>query len=102
MAMNLEKMSRDQLLDLRKEVDVALKDFDKRRKKDALIAAQKAAQAHGFSLEEIMSGKAGKTKSAPKYANPADPSQTWTGRGRQPQWIKDALKKGKKLDDMAI
>lgn len=23
-----------------------------------------------------------------KFANPADPNQTWTGRGRQPNWLK--------------
>lgn len=29
-------------------------------------------------------------KVAPKYRNPNDPSQTWTGRGKPPLWIKDA------------
>jgi DNA-binding protein H-NS len=38
----------------------------------------------------------------PKYRNPANPKQTWTGRGRQPGWIKDGLAKGKKLADFAI
>ena len=27
---------------------------------------------------------------APKYRNPKDPSQTWTGRGRRPTWIVEA------------
>ena len=30
---------------------------------------------------------------APKYQNPEDPAQTWTGRGRQPGWFAAALKK---------
>ena len=33
-------------------------------------------------------------KVAPKYRNPADPSQTWSGRGRQPRWFKAAIRKG--------
>ena len=32
------------------------------------------------------------TPAAPKYANPADPSQTWTGRGVAPAWIKNVAK----------
>jgi DNA-binding protein H-NS len=35
----------------------------------------------------------------PRYRNPADTSQTWTGRGRQPKWLADALARGKSLDD---
>ncbi|WP_333829671.1 H-NS histone family protein, partial [Pararhodobacter sp.] len=33
---------------------------------------------------------------------PADTSQTWTGRGRQPRWVVAALADGKTLDDLAI
>ncbi|QBX99633.1 H-NS histone family protein [Rhodophyticola sp. CCM32] len=103
MAKKLSAMSRNELLELQKEVTAALKDFDKRKKKEALVAAQKAAKEHGFSLDEILGGKSGSgPKSPPKYANPADPSQTWTGRGRQPGWIKEALTSGKSLDTMAI
>ncbi|MCU4651251.1 H-NS histone family protein [Roseibacterium sp. SDUM158016] len=101
MAINLEKMSLEELKDLGKQVESAIKGFEKRRKKEALIAAQKAAQEHGFSLEDILSEKSG-SKGMPKYANPANPDQTWTGRGRQPAWVKDALAKGKKIDDLAI
>ena len=101
---NLEKMSREELINLRKSVDEALKVSEREAKKNALAAAQKAAAAHGFSLDEILSGKRSSTgpKSAPKYANPEDPNQTWTGRGRQPNWVKTALAAGKSLDEMAI
>jgi DNA-binding protein H-NS len=30
---------------------------------------------------------------APKYHNPADPSQTWSGRGRKPLWFAQALRR---------
>jgi DNA-binding protein H-NS len=39
---------------------------------------------------------------APRYRNPADSDQTWTGRGRQPRWIADALASGRSLDDFKI
>lgn len=38
----------------------------------------------------------------PKYRNPAEPSQTWSGRGSQPRWMRDALKSGKKISDFEI
>ncbi len=50
MTIDLSKMSKDELVALQKDVAAAIKDFDKRKKKEALIAAQKAAQEFGFSL----------------------------------------------------
>ena len=101
MAIKLDKMSLEELKALKKQVEAAIAGFEKRRKKEALAAAQKAAQEHGFSLDEILSAKGG-AKGLPKYANPASPDQTWTGRGRQPAWVKDALSQGKSLEDLAI
>jgi DNA-binding protein H-NS len=101
MAINLDKLSLEELHDLRKQVDVQIKSFEKRKKKEALVAAQKAAQEHGFSLEDILVEKSG-SKGMPRYANPGNPEQTWTGRGRQPAWVKDTLAKGGSLEDLAI
>lgn len=36
--------------------------------------------------EEEREGKR-RNPARPKYRNPADPSQTWTGRGRKPHWV---------------
>ncbi|HTQ07400.1 MAG TPA: H-NS histone family protein [Polyangiaceae bacterium] len=36
----------------------------------------------------------------PKYRNPRNPAQTWSGRGAQPLWVKDALAAGKTLSDL--
>jgi len=39
----------------------------------------------------------------PKYRNPADPSQTWTGHGKKPAWFQLALKKsGVTADSLLI
>jgi DNA-binding protein H-NS len=38
----------------------------------------------------------------PKYRNPAEPSETWAGRGKRPRWVVAALKKGKHLEDFRI
>jgi DNA-binding protein H-NS len=41
-------------------------------------------------------------KKDPKYVNPHNPEQTWTGHGRQPQWVKDHLAAGGSLQDLLI
>jgi DNA-binding protein H-NS len=45
-------------------------------------------------------GKRGKV--APKYRNPENPAETWTGRGLRPRWLAAAMKTGKKLVDFQI
>lgn len=87
-------------------------------KEKAMKELKAVAAKHGMSLDALLGGKspkaatkaprakkaAGKTrgKVAPKYANPADTSQTWTGRGRQPLWVGAALAAGKSLDALLI
>jgi len=41
-------------------------------------------------------------KVLPKYRNPKNRSETWTGRGKQPRWLTAQLRSGKKLDDFLI
>lgn len=44
--------------------------------------------------------KAGKAAAVVKYRN--DAGGTWGGRGKRPQWLRDALNAGKKLEDFAV
>ena len=104
MAINLDKLSLKELKTLQKNVAKAIEEFENRRKAEALAAAESAAKAHGFALTELIAAKTPrkKTTAKPKYAHPEDASVTWSGRGRKPRWIEDALKSGKSLDDLAI
>lgn len=111
MTIDLKSMNRKELEKLRSDVDRELARTIERDKKAAIAAAKKAAKEHGFDLSEISddpkpkkpSKKAAKKPPAsPKYANPADKSQKWTGKGRQPQWFKDAIEGGKKPEELAI
>jgi DNA-binding protein H-NS len=38
----------------------------------------------------------------PKYRNPSNPAEVWSGRGKQPLWVRKQLKTGKKLGQMLI
>jgi DNA-binding protein H-NS len=41
-------------------------------------------------------------KGVAQYRNPNDHNQTWTGKGKKPNWFKDCLEKGIAKDDMRI
>ena len=103
----LEKMSVKELMALEievKEAIVSRKHAEKAEAKEKILAA---AEKTGYSFDELF-GKArrgnggGKGTVAPKYRNPANPSETWTGRGRMPLWIKALTEKGAKREKFLI
>ncbi len=104
MKIDLKKLSGVELEELIEQAQKELKTVRAREKNEALKAAKAAAAKFGFSLDELSGGstKSKGSKSAPKYANPADPSQTWSGRGRKPQWVHDAIGAGKDISDLEI
>src|SRR5476649_2212503 len=38
----------------------------------------------------------------PKYRNPTEPSETWSGRGKRPRWLAAALKTGHTIEEFVI
>jgi DNA-binding protein H-NS len=92
--MDLNAMSRKDLLKLRSDVEKAIASVGDRERRAALDAAEKVAAEHGFSLSDLTGiggrGKGRKSKGVAKYRNPADHSQTWSGKGRRPDWFKAA------------
>jgi DNA-binding protein H-NS len=59
--------------------------------------AAKAGKASKVAKKGALAGK----KVAPKYRNPANPEQTWTGRGVSPTWVQ-ALKAAGTLESALI
>ena len=103
MNIDLEKMGLKELRDLRGRVERTINSFEERKRREALAAAEEAARVHGFNLAELTGGKSRRGGIvAPKYANPEDPTMTWTGRGRKPRWVQEKLDAGKQLEDMLI
>ena len=63
------------------------------------------AKDAGFDIHDLFGrGRGGKGgKVAPKYRDPKNPANTWTGRGRMPRWLTAATKGSKaKRDDYLI
>ncbi|SFF05566.1 DNA-binding protein H-NS [Sulfitobacter brevis] len=113
---DLRGMSRKELEKLLAKVEKALETSRARDQRDARKAAQKAAAEFGFSLNDISDdekptakntkvkakAKKAKSPSKPKFANPSDKTQTWTGKGRQPEWYRTEIETGTNPDDMLI
>lgn len=118
MANDIKNMSRKELEKLKAQVEKQLEKLDKADRKAALEAVKQAAKAHGYSLNELTGGgsasaasksggkprkaRANGTVNPPRYRNPDNPDQTWTGKGRRPEWIKAAQSKGVDIETMAI
>ncbi|NEX48122.1 H-NS histone family protein [Pseudotabrizicola algicola] len=104
MDINLNELSLKELKDLQSQVAKAINGYEDRRKKEALAELEEKARAMGFSLAELTGVSSGRKRSpaVAKYANPDDPSDTWSGRGRKPRWFEAALQAGKKAEDLAL
>lgn len=104
MQIDLDAMPLKDLKDLHARVSKAIATFEDRKKRQALSELEEKARALGFSLGELVGTQPARKRrpARAKYKNPADASETWTGRGRKPRWVEAALKAGKKLDDLLI
>ena len=99
----LDTYSYVELINLQKRVEegIAQKRAENAQttKEQLRVMAEKA----GFDIKELF-GKRGSPRGTgvAKYRNPKDSSQTWTGRGRKPNWLVDAMKKGAKTESFKI
>ena len=101
--MNLDKMTLEELQDLQKKVNAAVKNYGERQRVEAHAKLEAMAKEMGYSLSEFTGGKKAKASAAaPKYVHPENPGKTWSGRGRQPKWFKDAIESGSTAEDLAI
>lgn len=103
-SINVDKLSLKDLLDLEGRVKKAIVVAREREKSEVRQEMLALAARRGLSITDVFgNGKAAKGgKVAIKYRNPEKPTETWTGRGRQPKWLVAALKKGAKVGDFAV
>jgi DNA-binding protein H-NS len=122
MNMELNKLSLSELKRQKTRIEAEIARRSLNSKRDLLKKVQKMAAEAGVPLSELLGTKkesvAAKTpkaskatakktrgskgKVAPKYRNPADAAQTWTGRGRQPLWVSGYTATGKPITDLLI
>ncbi|MDD3529631.1 MAG: H-NS histone family protein [Gallionellaceae bacterium] len=107
MNIDLKVLSIAELKSLQKDIASEMDARGKEERQKLLQEFREKARALGVSLEELLAvaprGKAqGAGKVAAKYANPANPAQTWTGRGKRPHWVSEYIAAGKSLDDIKV
>ncbi len=104
-AVNVDRMTLKEINDLEAKIAKAKSAARDKAKSDLKDKIDRLVEGSGFTIAELYGFAArgrGRSKSAAKYANPDNKSETWTGRGRKPNWLVARLKKGAKMDDFAI
>ena len=107
MAVDLKSLNHTQLNDLISKAQVRQNELRKEKVGKLREKIHALIKAEGYAFDDIFGGKVpGKRRSggtvAPKYKNPANPEQTWSGRGKRPRWFNEALKAGTKETDMLV
>jgi DNA-binding protein H-NS len=103
--MDLSNMS---VGDMRNLQDQIKQEMKKREQSDMAKAREQIlaiAQSVGVPLKDLLATatRGGKTGTvAVRFRNPENASQQWTGRGRQPKWVKEWVEGGKSIDKLRV
>ena len=90
----LDRMSTDDLWSLHVEVSQLLQ---QRIQQEKLRLEERLKR-----LQTPVSARRPYPPVSPKYRNPDQPSETWSGRGKQPRWLVAQLRSGKRVEDFSI
>jgi DNA-binding protein H-NS len=101
-SVNYDKMSAKELTEHIARAQKALAAAKERERSDVKQRIASLAQNAGFSVNELFGGRGRGKGVSVKFANPDNRSETWTGRGRKPNWLVAKLNKGAKLADFAL
>ena len=114
MMVDISEMSREELRAAReakaaelRELEKAEANYNVRRLDELKAEIEERLKSEGFAWSDMFgsgSRKSGRRNapSTPKYRHPENPEKTWTGRGRQPGWFKEAIEAGGTPEDMAV
>ena len=106
--MQLDHMSLSELQVLRAQVDQEIEARRVQVRKEGLEKIKSIAAEYGLSVDELKqisaSGKVATKRGsvAPKYRDPNNAENTWTGRGRKPKWVESFLTHGGQLEQITI
>jgi len=107
--LDLEAMSFDELWLLHEELTKVLteKITAEKLELERRLAQLNRASPIGEAEDRSTNSRTGRPrrkypKVLPKYRNPSAPTETWSGRGKQPRWLVAALRSGHKLEDLLI
>lgn len=107
MRIDISKLNEAQLTALVGRIQTRLNDLQLEKVARVRDKVMAMITSEGLDYGELMEHttfgrrkKRGKVK--PKYRNPKNAVETWSGRGRQPRWFAAAIKAGKKESSLLI
>ncbi|VXC54233.1 H-NS family nucleoid-associated regulatory protein [Massilia sp. 9I] len=105
--MDLSNMSVGDLRNLQEQIKQEMKKREAQEVQKAREQILAIAQGVGLPLKDLLAtaGRGNSTKGnsvAVRYRHPDNASQQWTGRGRQPKWVKEWVEGGKSLDKLRV
>src|SRR5215217_3386328 len=103
--MDLSNMSVGDLRNLQEQIKQEMKQREHQEVQQAREQILAIAQKVGVPLKDLINtpARGGKTGTvAVRYRHPDNSSQQWTGRGRQPKWVKEWVEGGKSLDKLRV
>ena len=101
--MDLSKLSVKELQELQEQAEQLTAEKREGELQTLRNSITDQINASPFTFDEVMVKPAKpKAKIKPKYQDPSNPDNTWTGRGRKPKWVEEYLKTGKNLNDVLI
>lgn len=96
----------EELLAFQDEIVSTIKKKQKANEKVVYGQMKELARVAGYdSVEEFIASqgtKKSRGKKPPKYYNPDNPGQQWSGAGRNPGWAVKLQEEGKSLDDFLV
>lgn len=108
MTVDLSQLSVSELESIVKKAESLIEDRRDETVEQAYKQAVELARSVHLTLEELVEFGSSKRKKVarkpvePRYRNPENHNETWTGRGKQPRWLATAIENGKKLEDFTI
>ena len=109
-ALDPAQLTFDELLTLKSKVDALIQEKHAGEIAGLRTKLSTAAAALGIPIAELFGLRAEKgevkerkrRQPAPKYRNPDDPEQVWTGRGKPPRWLQEKLEAGHEREEFLI
>lgn len=109
----------DELLKAQEQLTAKIAHLQRAARADDLAAARELVRRHQFTAAElrcpaapgaveaipsaaVAEGDKQPKKLPPKFRNPTNTAEMWSGRGLKPAWVVQALANGKSLDDLLI
>lgn len=115
--MQITHLNLDQLKKLSTQIHKEIAKRNTHVRQSLLKRMEKLASEHGLSLSDLVGvpkpavqkvrrqqaqKSQPKQKLPPKYWNPLNPKEGWSGHARRPQWVRNWLENGGQLEELLM